>query len=135
IRSIGVFHDNAEGLRYGKNSIFILEVDGWKIVHLGDLGHLLNPAQLKRIGPVDVLMVPVGGIYTLNGSEAKQVVAQIQPKEYVFPMHYGTRVYGDLLPITEFLDDQDRAKVTSSTDNLLTLNRDPQRPRPLIVQL
>jgi L-ascorbate metabolism protein UlaG (beta-lactamase superfamily) len=135
IRSVGVFHDNMEGMRYGKTAIFILEVDGWRIVHLGDLGHLLSPAQLKRIGPVDVLMIPVGGVYTLNGSEAKQVVAQIKPKEYIFPMHCGTRVYDDLLPVTEFLQDQDRAKVTSSLDNRLVLNRDPQRPRPLIVQL
>jgi hypothetical protein len=80
-------------------------------------------------------MVPVGGIYTLNGSEAKEVVAQIKPKEYVFPMHCGTRVYDQLLPATEFLEDQDRRKVTSSQDNRLILNRDPQRPRPLIVQL
>ena len=50
-------------------------------------------------------------------------------------MHYGTKVYDDLLPVTEFLDGQDRAKVTSSLDNRLILNRDPQRPRPLIVQL
>ena len=135
IRSVGVFHDNMEGMRFGKTAVFILEVDGWRIVHLGDLGHLLTPAQLKRIGPVDVLMIPVGGVYTLNGSEAKQVVAQIKPKEYIFPMHCGTKVYYDLLPVTEFLEDQDRAKVTSSLDNRLVLNRDPQRPRPLIVQL
>jgi L-ascorbate metabolism protein UlaG (beta-lactamase superfamily) len=135
IRSVGVFHDNMEGLKFGKNSIFILEVDGWKIVHLGDLGHLLTPALLKKIGSVDVLMVPVGGIYTLNGSEAKEVVAQIKPKEYIFPMHCGTKVYDLLLPATEFLEGQDRAKVTSSMDNRLLLNRDPQRPRPLIVQL
>jgi L-ascorbate metabolism protein UlaG (beta-lactamase superfamily) len=135
IRSVGVYHDNMEGFKSGKTSVFIIEADGWKIVHLSDLGHKLTPLQLKKIGPADVVMVPVGGVYTLNGSEAKEVVAQIKPKEYIFPMHYGTRVYGDLLPISEFLEDQDRANVTSSPDNVLTLNRDPQRPRPLIVQL
>ena len=135
VRSVGVYHDNMEGLTYGKNSIFIVDVDGWKIVHLGDLGHLLTPALLKKIGPVDVLMIPVGGIYTINGSEARQVVAQLKPKEYIFPMHCGTKVYDKLLPATEFLEDQDRALVTSSRDNRLLLNRDPQRPRPLIVQL
>ena len=135
IRSLGVYHDNMEGLKFGKNTVFILEFDGWRIVHLGDLGHLLSPAQLKKIGPVDVLMIPVGGIYTLNGSEAKEVVAQIKPKEYIFPMHCGTKIYDALLPPDEFLEDQDRAKVTSSRDNRIVLNRDPQRPRPLIVQL
>jgi L-ascorbate metabolism protein UlaG (beta-lactamase superfamily) len=69
------YHDAAEGLTRGKNTIFIVEMDGWRFCHLGDLGHDLTPAQLKKIGEVDVLMVPVGGIYTLNGSEAKRVVA------------------------------------------------------------
>lgn len=135
IRSVGTYHDTVEGMRFGKNAIFILEMDGWKIAHLGDLGHPLSAAQLKKIGPVDAIMIPVGGIYSLNGSEAKEVVAQIKPKEYIFPMHYGTKVFDDLLPIDEFLQDQDRAKVTSSKDNSILLNRDPQRPRPLIVQL
>ena len=80
-------------------------------------------------------MIPVGGVYTINGSEAKKVVAQIKPKEYIFPMHRGTRVFDDLLPATEFLDGQDKAKVAESADNKVTLNRDRDRPRPLIVTL
>jgi L-ascorbate metabolism protein UlaG (beta-lactamase superfamily) len=135
ISNVGVYHDDTQGMQRGRNSVFIVEIDGWRIVHLGDLGHLLTPAQTKAIGPVDVLMVPVGGVYTLNGSEAKKVVAQLQPKEYIFPMHYGTKVFDDLLPITEFLEDQDRAKVAATSDNRVVLNRDPTRPRPLIVQL
>lgn len=135
IRNIGVYHDETEGMQRGKNSIFIVEIDGFRIVHLGDLGHQLTPAQVKKIGPVDVLMVPVGGIYTLNGSEAKKVVAALQPKEYIFPMHYGNKAFEDLLPINEFLEEQDRAKVAATNDNKTVLNRDPTRPRPLIVQL
>ncbi|MCI0638346.1 MAG: MBL fold metallo-hydrolase [Gemmataceae bacterium] len=135
IRSVGVYHDNIEGMRYGKNTIFLVEMDGWRIAHLGDLGHSLTPGQLKRIGPVDVLMVPVGGIYALNGSEAKEVVAQIKPKEYIFPTHLGTKVYTNLLPVDEFLQDQEGAKIAKSDDNKIILNRDPQRPRPLIVLL
>jgi L-ascorbate metabolism protein UlaG (beta-lactamase superfamily) len=135
IRNVGTYHDDTEGMQRGKNSVFIVEMDGWRIVHLGDLGHRLTPAHAKKIGPVDVLMIPVGGIYTLNGSEAKKVVETLQPKEYIFPMHYGTKVFDDLLPITEFLEDQDRSKVAASEDNKIYLNRDPTRPRPLIVQL
>jgi L-ascorbate metabolism protein UlaG (beta-lactamase superfamily) len=135
IRNVGCYHDAFEGMQRGKNSIFIVEMDGWRIVHLGDLGHPLSPAQIKKIGQVDVLMVPVGGIYTLNGSEAKKVVAQLQPKEYIFPMHYGTEAFNDLLPINEFLEEQDRAKVAATKDNNAFLNRDPTRQRPLIVQL
>jgi L-ascorbate metabolism protein UlaG (beta-lactamase superfamily) len=135
IRSVGVYHDTEQGMRYGRNSVFVLEVDGWRLVHLGDLGHSLTQEQIRKIGPVDVLMIPVGGVYTLNGSEAKKVVEQLRPREYIFPMHRGTRIYDDLLTADEFLEDQPRANVTESLDNNITLNRDPQRPRPLIVLL
>lgn len=135
IRSLGVYHDDVEGLKFGKNTLFMIEVDGWKIVHLGDLGHRLSREQLKTIGPVDVLMIPVGGIYTINGSEAKDVVEQIKPKEYIFPMHCGTRIYQELLPTDEFLEDVEQRRIARVDDNKISLNRDPQRPRPLIVLL
>jgi L-ascorbate metabolism protein UlaG (beta-lactamase superfamily) len=135
IRSVPAYHDAAEGMSRGKNTIFLVDIDGWRFCHLGDLGHELSPAQLKKIGEVDVLMIPVGGVYTLNGSEAKKVVEQIKPKEYIFPMHYGTKIFDDLLPIDEFLDEQEKAKIAKSDDNKVTLNRDVQRPRPLIVIL
>lgn len=138
IRSVGVYHDDSEGFVRGKNAIFIVEVDGWRICHLGDLGHLLSEKRLKELkkdGPIDVLMVPCGGIYTLNGAEAKEVVKQIQPKEYVFPMHYGTKEFEDILPVDEFLDGQEKRNVAIADDNAVKLNRDGARPRPLIVQL
>lgn len=135
IRTVGVYHDDAEGLMRGKNAIFIVEVDGWRVAHLGDLGHLLTPAKLKKIGPVDVIMIPVGGIYTLNGSEAKKVVEQLKPKEYIFPTHYGTKFFEDILPVDEFFEDVEKRRIAISDDNVLKLNRSPERPRPLIVQL
>jgi L-ascorbate metabolism protein UlaG (beta-lactamase superfamily) len=135
IKTVGVYHDDAEGLMRGKNAVFIVEVDGWRVVHLGDLGHLLTPAQVKRIGPVDVLMIPVGGIYTLNGAEAKKVADQLKPKEYIFPMHYGTKVFDATLTADEFLESWEKRHVATSDDNVLKLNRDAQRPRPLVVHL
>ncbi len=135
IKSVPLYHDEMEGLRAGKVSAFIVEMDGWRICHLGDVGHVLTPKQIKAIGEVDVLMIPVGGIYTINGSEAKKVLAQIKPREYVFPMHYGTKVFDDLLPPTEFLDGQEKSRVAESDDNQLVLNRDAGRPRPLTVVL
>jgi L-ascorbate metabolism protein UlaG (beta-lactamase superfamily) len=138
IRNVAVYHDDSEGFVRGKNSVFIVEVDGWRICHLGDLGHKLTADQLKAInkdGPIDVLMVPVGGIYTLNGAEAKAVVKQIKPKEYVFPMHYGTEEFDDLLTSEEFFDGQNKRFVAIMDENVIKLNRDGSRPRPLVVQL
>jgi L-ascorbate metabolism protein UlaG (beta-lactamase superfamily) len=134
-KTVGVYHDDMEGLLRGKNGVFIVEVDGWRICHLGDLGHILSPAQVKRIGPVDVLMIPVGGIYTLNGVEAKKIVDQIKPKEYIFPMHYGTKVFDPVLTAEEFLEQFPKRQIAVSEDNVLKLNKDSARPRPLVVQL
>jgi L-ascorbate metabolism protein UlaG (beta-lactamase superfamily) len=133
IRSVGVYHDNAEGMERGKNAIFIIEVDGIRIVHLGDLGHLLTPKQIKAIGPVDVLMIPVGGVYTINGSDAKEVVAQLKPRMYIIPMHYGTKTFDDLLPPDEFLEDQKNVKKYIS--NKLTVESGFKPAEPIVAIL
>jgi L-ascorbate metabolism protein UlaG (beta-lactamase superfamily) len=128
IRTVGTYHDAVGGLERGKNGVFVLDVAGVKIVHLGDLGHELTPDQIRRIGPVDVLLIPVGGVYTLNGSDAKTVVAQLKPRRYIIPMHYGTDVYDELLPPTEFLDEQKEGTVRKYPGNELTI--DPKEAVP-----
>jgi L-ascorbate metabolism protein UlaG (beta-lactamase superfamily) len=77
-----------------------------RFAHLGDLGHVLSAKDIQKIGPIDVLMIPVGGVYTINGSEAKQVVNQLKPKRLIFPMHYGVKGYDDLLSADEFIEEQ-----------------------------
>ena len=76
------------GTSRGENMVFSFEVDGVHICHLGDLGHLLTDEQVSELGPIDVLLVPVGGETTLSPAEAAEVVAQIGPK-IVIPMHFG----------------------------------------------
>jgi L-ascorbate metabolism protein UlaG (beta-lactamase superfamily) len=134
IRTVGVYHDNEEGLRRGKNAIFIVETDGLKIAHLGDLGHLLSDRQIKEVGPVDILMIPVGGIYTINGEKAKEVVAQLKPRLYVVPMHYGTKVVDSLQPVDEFIDGVKDVKKLEDT-NTLTIPADLKLEKPVTVLL
>jgi L-ascorbate metabolism protein UlaG (beta-lactamase superfamily) len=122
IRSVKTFHDDMMGMKRGKNTCYVLEVDGFRIVHLGDLGHELTADQLKSIGKVDVLMIPVGGIYTLNGTEAKDVVDQIKPSKYIIPMHYGIPgTYEDLLTVKEFTEQFPANRVAQEKDNKLVL--------------
>jgi L-ascorbate metabolism protein UlaG (beta-lactamase superfamily) len=135
IRSVPTFHDTESGLSKGKNTVFVLELDGIRVVHLGDLGHKLTRPQIKAIGPVDVLLIPVGGVYTINGSEAKEVVEQLKPKKYIIPMHCATRVYEDLLSVKEFLEDQKKENVARSADNTLVVKTDFKPPSPIIVVL
>jgi L-ascorbate metabolism protein UlaG (beta-lactamase superfamily) len=106
IYSIGTYHDKDSGMTRGRNSCIIVEVDGLRICHLGDLGHELSERQVQSIGEIDILMIPVGGIYTLHGTDAKKVVEQIKPKRLIFPMHYGTKVFDDVLGPDEFLEGQ-----------------------------
>lgn len=133
IRTVGVYHDNVEGMERGKNTIFIVEVDGLRIVHLGDLGHLLSAKEIKAIGPVDVLMIPVGGVYTINGAEAQKVVKQLKPKQYILPMHYGTKVFTDLLPPDEFLEDQKNVKKYATSK--ITVEAGAKVTEPIIALL
>jgi L-ascorbate metabolism protein UlaG (beta-lactamase superfamily) len=106
-------------MQRGKNSIWIVEADGLVFCHLGDLGHELTPEQVKAIGKVDVLMVPIGGIYTLNGEQAKKVVEQIKPRLYILPMHYGVPGYDDLIGPDEFLEEFKNPKKMLGTNELV----------------
>jgi L-ascorbate metabolism protein UlaG (beta-lactamase superfamily) len=102
---VPTYHDQMSGLQRGKNGCWVLDIDGIRIVHLGDLGHTLNRTQIKKFGKIDVLMVPVGGVYTLNGLDAFKVCQQLKPSRYIIPMHYGTVVYDELLPLKYFTDE------------------------------
>jgi L-ascorbate metabolism protein UlaG (beta-lactamase superfamily) len=100
-RTVGPFHirtvagrhweDPAQKAR-GNVAIFVIEAGGLKIVHLGDLGEKLDAEQAKAIGATDVLLVPVGGFFTIDADQAHQVVQQLKPRAYVVPMHYRTPV-------------------------------------------
>jgi L-ascorbate metabolism protein UlaG (beta-lactamase superfamily) len=122
VTGIRTFHDGEAGAARGENMVFAIEVDGVHICHLGDLGHLLTDEQLTELGPVDVLLVPVGGETTLTPSEAAEVVAQIGPK-IVIPMHFGVDgASKDLLGPEKFLHEmaaepirQPKAQVTVSS--------------------
>lgn len=88
IFGIPSFHDDREGSERGLNTIFRLDAEDMTIVHLGDLGQKhLTDEQLEQLGEVDVLMIPVGGIYTVDGEAAAALVHKIEPK-LVIPMHY-----------------------------------------------
>ncbi len=86
-KGIPAFHDAAGGKDRGKNTLFCFDVDGVKVCHLGDLGHELTTEQVLAIGTVDVLLMPVGGFYTIDASVASHVAEQLKPR-VVIPMHF-----------------------------------------------
>lgn len=104
VQGIPSFHDDNEGKERGTNTIYIIEVEGMRFCHLGDLGQKqLTDEQLEKIGTVDVLMIPIGGTYTISSAEAPKVVGQIDPK-IVIPMHFGLpKLKDDLEDVSKFL--------------------------------
>lgn len=91
ITTVPTFHDASGGSERGRNAVFIFEVDGLRVAHAGDLGHALDADQTRAIGRPDVLMIPVGGYYTIGPKEADAVIAALNPR-VVIPMHYKTEV-------------------------------------------
>jgi len=103
IIGVASFHDNDRGSIRGKNTIYLIEIDEVSICHLGDLGHVLSDEQVEELGNIDVLLIPVGGVSTLNAPLAAEVVRQLEPK-IVIPMHYKTEALKrGLEPVDRFL--------------------------------
>jgi L-ascorbate metabolism protein UlaG (beta-lactamase superfamily) len=103
ITGIATFHDAEGGKERGKNTAYLIEMEDVRLCHLGDLGHTLSTAQVEEIGAVDVLMVPVGGVSTIDAGAAAEVVRLLQPG-IVIPMHYKTEALRfELEPVERFL--------------------------------
>jgi L-ascorbate metabolism protein UlaG (beta-lactamase superfamily) len=97
------FHDGEKGKTRGKNTIYLMEIDELSVCHLGDLGHTLTAEQAEELGNIDILLLPVGGVSTINASGAAEVVRQLEPK-VVIPMHYKTLLLKrELDPVDKFL--------------------------------
>ncbi|MDP2966958.1 MAG: MBL fold metallo-hydrolase [bacterium] len=88
IQGISAFHDSSSGKERGVNTIYTIEAEELRICHLGDLGQKeLTPEQIDKIGQVDILMIPTGGVYTISAKEAVKIMSQIEPN-IIIPMHY-----------------------------------------------
>lgn len=95
---VATFHDEDKGAKRGDNIIFCFKVDGVSVCHAGDLGHSLLPHHVEEVGSVDLLMIPVGGFYTIDAAQADDVIALLRPR-VVIPMHY--KLAGMSLPISD----------------------------------
>ena len=104
VQGITTFHDDVGGKERGLNTVYTITTEGITLCHMGDFGQKeLTPEQIEKIGQVHVLMIPVGGTYTINGKEAGKIISQIEPK-IVIPMHYALpKLKPKLAPVDEFL--------------------------------
>jgi L-ascorbate metabolism protein UlaG (beta-lactamase superfamily) len=101
------FHDKQQGAERGENVIYKIEAEKLAILHVGDLGHSLSDELIEEIGGIDILMVPVGGVYSLSAEEAVKLINEIEPS-IVIPMHYNrpeldATTFGSLQTLDVFL--------------------------------
>lgn len=133
IHGLVTYHDDARGERRGPNTVFTIETDGLRVTHLGDLGHTLSAAQILALRPVQVLLVPVGGYYTIDARQAKEVVEALNPK-LVIPMHYKTPVMDfPIAGVEPFLNLMGGGEQLHSTTLEVTADTLPQMRRVVVL--
>ncbi|MDQ2715967.1 MAG: MBL fold metallo-hydrolase [Chloroflexota bacterium] len=87
ITGVAAYHDNKHGQERGRNTIYVIHIEGVVVCHLGDLGHTLQEEQLEEVADADILLIPIGGQHTINAAQAAEVISQVEPR-IVIPMHY-----------------------------------------------
>lgn len=103
LSAVHTFHDPNQGKERGENAVILLKADGLTLAHLGDLGHTLDPVLAHEICPVDILLIPVGGHFTIDAAQATEVMNALRPK-ITIPMHFKTdRVDFPIAPVEGFL--------------------------------
>ncbi|ADQ03642.1 Zn-dependent hydrolase of the beta-lactamase fold-like protein [Caldicellulosiruptor owensensis OL] len=131
IKGIKTFHDKEKGQKRGENIVFVIE-DEFSIAHLGDLGHELAAAELEKMGKVDILLIPVGGVYTIDAKEALNVAKAVNPR-VIIPMHYKTeKLKFDLGKVEEFTKHFEDVEVLQTSE--IEINSLPEKQKVLVLK-
>ncbi len=133
IRGVDSFHDTQAGAMRGDNIIFIIRTDGITVCHLGDLGHELTPGQVREIGVVDVLLIPVGGTFTIDAATATRIWQQLAPP-LAIPMHYrNDKCLFTIDGVKRFITGKRNVETPGFSE--ITLEKEKLPPSPKIVVL
>lgn len=127
------FHDKVQGAERGKNIIYKIQTEGMTVAHLGDVGHLLDNGLAEKLEGTDILMIPVGGVFTIDAKQAAEIVNQIEPR-IIIPMHYklpGINVKLD--PLDNFLKEMGAAKKEMVEKLKISKKELPQEKSQIII--
>ena len=138
IIGISSFHDGVKGKERGKNTIYNIEVDGVHIVHLGDLGDMISDKDIEQLGTVHILMVPVGGFYTITAKQANELIAEIEPS-IVIPMHYGRedlnpKIAENMDPLSTFIKLMGQEAVTPQAKLTTAKDKIPETMQVVVLE-
>lgn len=130
---VATYHDESSGAQRGRNTVYVIQVDGLRVAHLGDLGHVLTADQATEIGLVDVALTPVGGFYTIDAPKAAKVAEQIGAK-IIVPMHFRNRQCSlPIADVEEFL--RGKPNVIRQESSVLEVAAETLPSQPQIVVL
>ncbi len=133
ITGISTFHDSVRGEERGKNTVYNITIDGMNVVHLGDLGQTLSDEIVADIGSTDILLIPVGGVYTIDAKMATDVVSSLEPR-IIIPMHY--KIEGlkfNLDPLENFLKEMGVEGVQPIQKLTITKDKLPEEPQVMVL--
>lgn len=133
VKGIATWHDEKKGELRGPNTFYVVDAEDLRIGHAGDLGHVPTDMQARQIGTLDVLLLPVGGYYTVDAKTAVEVCRKLQPR-MVIPMHYRTK-YDEEMPISEVNEFLNLLKAEDAQLPLIRLTKADLCERPQVVTL
>jgi L-ascorbate metabolism protein UlaG (beta-lactamase superfamily) len=133
ITGIATYHDGRRGQVRGRNTVFLFDFDGLTVCHLGDLGHIPSQTQVEALSDVDLLLIPVGGLHTIDASGAAEVISLIEPR-LVVPMHYKTPVEkARLHDLARFLKEMGLAAMPLQSELRVTKSSLPEETQVLLL--
>jgi L-ascorbate metabolism protein UlaG (beta-lactamase superfamily) len=131
---VSCYHDGAKGAQRGPNIIFCFTIDGVRVCHLGDLGHDLDAEKVKEIGAVDVLLVPVGGFYTIDARQATGVCEALKPG-VVIPMHVKTaKCDYPITGVEDFLKGRKNVSRLAASETEIKKDKLPSETETIVLQ-
>ncbi|HBN29321.1 MAG TPA: MBL fold metallo-hydrolase [Clostridiaceae bacterium] len=135
ISGIKTYHDEEMGAKKGENIVYVFNIDNMRICHLGDLGHILTKEQVNMIGKIDILLIPVGGVYTIDAEKAAETVRTLKPS-VVIPMHYKTKALKfELESADKFLNKMgDFEKLDSKVIEIKKENLEPDKTKVYVLK-
>jgi L-ascorbate metabolism protein UlaG (beta-lactamase superfamily) len=128
LKGVSTYHDDRRGQERGPNIAWVIGADGLQVCHLGDLGMALEAEHVTAVGPIDVLIIPVGGTFTIDAAGATRVVEALKPR-LVIPMHYRTpKVKLNIDYVDSFLRDKPNVRRVGGSDIEVTPDTLPKVP-------
>lgn len=133
ITGITTFHDRKKGASRGSNTVFLFDFEGLTVCHLGDLGHVPTQSQVEALSDIDVLLIPVGSVSTINAAQAAEVISLLEPR-LVIPMHYKTKALEVKLDsVSKFLKEMGLSKLATQESLKVTKSSLPEETQVLLL--